>query len=874
MIAKKELYKELFNHREREMRTRISLLDWKTENLLRDIEGRVTDGTVSLDGNSPVRRSCALTMVVDKNITRGQERISDMITINKKVKIQIGLKNTTLYKDMGDYIWFNLGVYVLTDVTYMHDLDNATINISALDKMCLWSGDVAGELQQTTDLMSFNQKVGDEIETQYLTYYEMIHRLVTVFGEQNPGKVLINDVDKEIRRVIQKTSPGLMYFSKKDNAYVESLEGLDISEVVAIDQGDYMYVYEPFRPNPEEEADAYTLQAGSTITSALDTIKNSLGNFEYFFDIEGNFIFQEIRNFKNTSFTSDITSIVSQFAAYGDENDDFDPIIRPIQDVDGGDYITSFSKTPYTYSFEDSEIATGFTNTPDWRGIKNNFVVYGGSVGQTMLHVAIDKKPVSPSVWYVDSDEMQGIVMAPEFYIAIRNAQGLWGVYLDNEFVLSVKKLEAEINPAHIFENYILLKDHLTEDYSRLEVVDGKPKFRDEFFPSGTSYNGVILKSQYGCECLLYSYDSYPEILAPYRFLNFIQSPNGTVYLVYPNISDKLVAEPTNPMFFTNIYNPTDTPLPEYMPKTSFLLQDNKLANKYMKIDNNARLYVEDTTEIAIQNNFFMPDLKGSGVNLIIYNDRLQYDKSTVIAVPYNQPWQQYVIDLGDDIIAKAGGQESAHHLLPRWYIELKQFFPLIYKRNDNYWGGNWLQSYTPSGEAVFKGMGDSSIWPYYFDLIDEGTELGKYSINAIGLRTKAHAEEDISLLYPPVRRNYCIVKPSETEDDYLMDWLNAKEQPYLILKEDSDYLQHFSYAAYGKDAFTKLRELIYIHTSMNETVNIASMPLYFLEPNTKIIAKDEETNTSGDYVIMNIQYPLGFNAQQNMACIKTGSRL
>ena len=31
--------------------------------------------------------------------------------------------------------------------------------------------------------------------------------------------------------------------------------------------------------------------AGSTITEILDKIKNTLGNYEYFYDIEGNFHF-------------------------------------------------------------------------------------------------------------------------------------------------------------------------------------------------------------------------------------------------------------------------------------------------------------------------------------------------------------------------------------------------------------------------------------------------------------------------------------------------------------------------------------------------------------------------------------------------------
>jgi hypothetical protein len=171
--------------------------------------------------------------------------------------------------------------------------------------------------------------------------------------------------------------------------------------------------------------------------------------------------------------------------------------------------------------------------------------------------------------------------------------------------------------------------------------------------------------------------------------------------------------------------------------------------------------------------------------------------------------------------------------------------------------------------------MGDSAVWPYYFDMIDESTALGQYSINAIGMRTKAEVdEEDITMLYPPVRRNYCMLKPSETESTDLMDWLNAKEQPYLILKDDDAFDSNFAYACYGKDAFTKIREMIYLHTSLNETVNISSMPIFYLEPNTRIIARDEETNTSGSYVILTINFPLTFDGQQQLSCIRVDDRL
>jgi len=44
-------------------------------------------------------------------------------------------------------------------------------------------------------------------------------------------------------------------------------------------------------------------KSGETITSVLDKIKNMLGNFEYFYDIDGKFIFQEQKNYLYTSWS-------------------------------------------------------------------------------------------------------------------------------------------------------------------------------------------------------------------------------------------------------------------------------------------------------------------------------------------------------------------------------------------------------------------------------------------------------------------------------------------------------------------------------------------------------------------------------------------
>jgi hypothetical protein len=51
-----------------------------------------------------------------------------------------------------------------------------------------------------------------------------------------------------------------------------------------------------------------TAKAGESITSVLDKIKNKFTNFEYFYDIDGKFIFQRKKIYFNIAWNNGITT--------------------------------------------------------------------------------------------------------------------------------------------------------------------------------------------------------------------------------------------------------------------------------------------------------------------------------------------------------------------------------------------------------------------------------------------------------------------------------------------------------------------------------------------------------------------------------------
>ena len=83
---------KLNQHKVREYLAAIMVLDFETENPIARLEGKVVSGSMTVAANSSVRKTCSLTIVFDddtKNITD----INNLIAIDKKVSISLGLKN-------------------------------------------------------------------------------------------------------------------------------------------------------------------------------------------------------------------------------------------------------------------------------------------------------------------------------------------------------------------------------------------------------------------------------------------------------------------------------------------------------------------------------------------------------------------------------------------------------------------------------------------------------------------------------------------------------------------------------------------------------------------------------------------------------------
>ena len=330
---------------------RIEVLNFQ-DRYVGELSGAVVNGSFQLNGDSAVRRTLSL------SVYTGDDESYNMISINRKFRVFLkhrGLDNSKEYC---------LGHYVATSISKPSE---GMINLTAMDKMAFLNGTVAGNLEGVlyADRVYTTDSLGNETETK-MKLDEILYYVVAGLGEERRENILISDVPEKIKAPMVYEGSSPIYMDSDGNIYLKPGDGL-----VEIDFGDYVgytmidFVY------PQD----LIKQPGNALTTVLDDIKNLLGNHEYFYDEDGRFVFQEVKNYLN-----------KQFQNY--------------TKLGNGDYVANLAALPITHKFtDDSGELISISSTPQWNKIKNNFIVWGTANGVGLpvcYHLVVDSKPSLP----------------------------------------------------------------------------------------------------------------------------------------------------------------------------------------------------------------------------------------------------------------------------------------------------------------------------------------------------------------------------------------------------------------------------------------------------------------------------------------------
>ena len=366
---------ELDNENIKQYHLRIVSLDWKKESVIGEIQGYATGGTININGASAIRRSGSLNMIADESNYKILD-VNNIFSINKKIGIEVGLYNTTTQYSTYEILWFPLGVYIIKNASVTRNDKNWNISLQLSDKMCLLNGDVGGKLPAAVNFSEEKlvDEYGNSLGTNYLLLREIIRNLVYEYGGIQLGQIFINDIEDRVQALMRWGGKIPLYRTENSSvggkyknysfSLIDGTDKINPGEPVGYIKTDFIW--------PEKEPLKGNL--GESVTTILDKIVKVLGDFEYYFDLGGNFIFQ-----KKHIFTKEI-------------------YVKPDKN-NFVDYSVGLGVDKILYDFRNKKIITAYQNTPQYANIKNDYIVWGSkkiSGDKTIpirYHLAIDKKP-------------------------------------------------------------------------------------------------------------------------------------------------------------------------------------------------------------------------------------------------------------------------------------------------------------------------------------------------------------------------------------------------------------------------------------------------------------------------------------------------
>lgn len=401
---------------EREIFARVTVLT-QDELPIEFIEGKATGGSINVDGKSAIRRSCSLTMVAEdlfiNNVYWG---------LQNKFKLEIGIKNNIEDK-YNDIIWFPQGIYAITNFDTNLTAKKWTVTIKGKDKMCFLNGEFGGNLPHNTDfgVIDTIDKNGTKI-TEELPVHTIIFEAVRTYGGEQPSNIIINDIEDAGVRLLEYRGNTPMYmfrkveedmffnmtFNSNQSCYYFSPTGWTLTTISDIEHivydnlvdldgeneptqirlhkdFDQLYYVAKFEYGeipgyqltdltfPDAEK-ALKSKAGDSVVTLLDKIKKMLGNFEYFYNLEGKFVFQKRK----------------EYNAFNWQGTEIDEVLY-------NDATLNMEKP--VFNFLDDKLITSFKNVPKLTDLKNDFSIWGtkrspsGAENSIHARYAIDQKP-------------------------------------------------------------------------------------------------------------------------------------------------------------------------------------------------------------------------------------------------------------------------------------------------------------------------------------------------------------------------------------------------------------------------------------------------------------------------------------------------
>lgn len=957
----KEFLTRLDENRHKEIWAKIVSLDIN-EQPLEAIEGKIVNGgSINIDGASSVRRTCSLQMVAEKiNINSYYWGLKTKFKLFIGVTNNIDTENydNIIWFPQGIYIISSFSTSQTTNnyIISIQGKDKMCMLNGELGGSMTEPTDFGKYDEQTRD-----NDGNIVVKQRLMPIKDIIVNAVHQYAKEPLHKILVNDlpdygiqlleynsdnpiwvfIDRKTNQVLNTTLDPLkivypIKFTDKDVAMRDEeqdpvrlvdLAGKQLNNLSegfytgALNQNGeaiqyyslYTTPYPPYisiakiergqtagyRLTPLTYPEDLILKTGEALTLLFDKIVKMLGEFEYFYDEEGNFVFQHKPIYIQTTWNQ----------AKG--------VVVDIED------------SKYSYEFGKSKLITSFNNNPNLTNVKNDYSIWGTRSGisgaEIPIHLryALDYKPfyycnMNNEIYYTKDFLKKGLSFKEEDKNKIKEQRD-WRELI-YQMAIDYRK-NASNNP-----------DFLYDIDMNNRVLNGREEI--VLYPSGrTGYEQYYIDIE----------GFWRQLYDPTYTIEWTHRIEPTVevgdYLVgpLPKRASEIKVDTFKPIKNKNNmskYNPEDIVIIEkYSKEDGYENWENKLNIKPFinettcKVDDSI---ITEKVEFCNANGtktYSVEEAKEKGYNEIYVKETK--DEKEIITY-----WPEYVYKHWSKDVYSSGenGLIWGFYIMPRALSEkdrqlvtiqelikatdehmafLRKLY--VYKRTENIKGETSSYNvyhkylYTKvSGDDPFERKTlveyftkndqynietedeDKKYWNkdvyenphnlnFWFDFMEDMGTISKYSVSAIGQRSKVVNDSRAKAIYfretPTV-----IFEPSLNEKEEYPEWITVteseKQNGYTYIKVPSSLLSSFVVSSQGKTAHTALEESIYTNSYCSESVSLNSVPIYYLKPNTVIYIRDYDSKINGEYIINQLTIPLMYNGTMSISATKVPERI
>lgn len=183
---------DLIQMKTRSTRIKVEVLNFNFQTI-NSLEGRVTEGSISVDATSDIRRTCSLTLTVEK--AKNMISPSGELWLDKFIKIYEGIDNP---RNNNETVWWNMGIFLINNPNTVYNSITETVTFEGLDLMSKLTGRRNGQLPAVATVVPAGNKIAD-----------VVKQIITQLGGFD--NYIIEDVGYEIPYDIKKDMGATIY---------------------------------------------------------------------------------------------------------------------------------------------------------------------------------------------------------------------------------------------------------------------------------------------------------------------------------------------------------------------------------------------------------------------------------------------------------------------------------------------------------------------------------------------------------------------------------------------------------------------------------------------------------------------------------------